>query len=707
MSLLRIARDHGKDAFNHQQVFRSDIMSNVGTFTVEDGIGVISIDSPPVNALGINVRRALDEGFRKFTADDSIKAIVLICGGRTFFAGADISEFGKPMQEPGLADVFDIIENGTKPVVAAIHGTALGGGYELALICNYRIAVPSAKVGLPEVNLGLLPGAGGTQRLPRIVGVETALQIMTTGAPVPAKKAFELGMIDALAEEGKLKEDAVAFARKLVAEGKKPVRVRDRQDKVEPSRGHPEIYDAFRAKNARAFRGFKAPWNIIKAIEASAELDFDAGMVREGELFRDLMEGTEALAQRTYFFAERETAKVPDVPADTPIIPVKSVGIIGAGTMGGGITMNFLNAGIPVTLVEMTQEALDRGVGVIRKNYENTAKKGRMTAEQVEQRMALVTPVLGLEALANVDLVIEAVFEEMGVKKDVFGKLDKICKQGAILASNTSFLDLDEIAAATSRPEWVVGLHFFSPANVMRLLEVVRGAKTSNSVVATAMKLAKTISKVPVLSRVCNGFIANRIMSQRGRQSDALVFEGPTPAEIDKAIYDYGFAMGPFQMIDLVGLDVIGRGETERTVRGDLVKMDRLGQKKNGGYYDYDEKRNATPSPIAAGLIADIAKSKGINSSGSIPGDEIVARLLYPVVNEGAKVLEEGIAIRASDVDVAAILGYGWPVYTGGPMFWADTIGLPKIVAGLEAMGIEPSKLLKSMAAEGKTFTRG
>jgi len=681
-------------------------MSEVGTYTIEDGIGVIMIDSPPVNALGLKTRIGLDEGFRKFAADDSVKAIVLICGGRTFFAGADISEFGKPAQGPGLQEVFKIIEDGSKPVVAAIHGTALGGGYELALICHYRVAVPSAKVGLPEVNLGLLPGAGGTQRLPRIVGVEKALDIITIGAPIPAKKALELGMIDAIATEGKLKDDAVAFARTVLD---KPLqRVRDRQDKVAPSRGHPEIYADFLKKNARAFRGFKAPFNIVKAIEASAEIeDFDAGMARESELFRDLMDSTEALAQRTYFFAERQTAKIPDVPPATPILPIKTVGVIGAGTMGGGITMNFLNAGVPVTLVEMKQEALDRGIGVIRKNYENTAAKGRMTTEQVEQRMALITPALDLSALADVDLVIEAVFEEMSVKKDIFAKLDTVCKQGAILASNTSFLDLDAIASATSRPEWVVGLHFFSPANVMRLLEVVRGDKTSIEVIATAMKLAKTIGKVPVLSRVCNGFIANRIMAQRGRQADALILEGPTPQEVDKAIYDYGFAMGPFQMIDLVGLDVIGRDETERTVRGDLVKLDRLGQKKNGGYYDYDAKRNATPSPVAAELIADFARSRGVNSTGAIPAEDIVARLLYPVVNEGAKVLEEGIAIRASDVDVAAILGYGWPVYTGGPMFWADTVGLPKIVEGLKAMGIEPAALLKTLAAEGKTFTRG
>ena len=574
-------------------------MSSVGSFTVEDGVGVITIDSPPVNALGVKVRQALDEGFRRFTADDAVKAIVLICGGRTFFAGADITEFGKPQQEPNLHNVFEIIEDGSKPVVAAIHGTALGGGYELALICHYRIAVPSAKVGLPEVNLGLLPGAGGTQRLPRIVGAAAALEIIVGGAPIPAKKALELGMVDALAEEGRLKEDAVAFARRILAERRPLQRARDRQDKVDPERGATVLFADFRKKNARATRGFKAPENIIKAVEAAVALPFDQGMERERELFQELQDSTESLAQRYYFFAERETAKIPDVPSSTETCPVKTVGVIGAGTMGGGITMTFLNAGVPVTLVEMNQAALDRGLGVIRRNYEATAKKGRMTEAQVEERMGLIKPAVGLEALAEVDLVIEAVFEEMSVKKDIFARLDAIARPGAIFASNTSFLDLDQIASATSRPEWVVGMHYFSPANVMRLLEVVRGAKTSTAVIATAMKLAKQTGKVPVLSRVCNGFIANRVMSTRGRQADAIILEGPTPEQVDKAIYDYGFAMGPFQMIDLVGLDVIGRGETERTVRGDLVKNERLGQKKNGGYYDYDEKRTATPSPVA------------------------------------------------------------------------------------------------------------
>jgi 3-hydroxyacyl-CoA dehydrogenase len=687
-------------------------MSDVTSLSIEDGVGVITIDSPPVNALGHKVRAAIGEGFRRFSADPSVKAIVLICAGRTFCAGADIAEFGKPPQSPSLPELLEEMDKATKPIVAAIHGTALGGGYELALIGHRRIAVPSAKVGLPEVHLGLLPGAGGTQRLPRIVGVEAALEIITGGKQIPAKKALELGMIDALAEEGTLREEAIALARRM-AEGGEPLnRIRDRQEKVEAARGKPEIFEQFRRKNARAFRGFRAPENIIKAVEAAVELPFDAGLKREEELFHELHDSTESAAQRHYFFAERETAKIPDVPADPPILPIRTVGVIGAGTMGGGISMNFLNVGLPVTLVEMTQEALDRGLGVIRRNYEISAKKGRLTPEQVEQRMALITPAIGLDALSEADLVIEAVFEQMAVKKDIFAKLDTVAKQGAILASNTSFLDLDEIAGVTTRPEWVIGMHFFSPANVMRLLEVVRGVKTAPQVIATAMKLAKQIGKVPVLSRVCNGFIANRIMIERGNQADAIILEGPTPEEVDKVIYDYGFAMGPFRMLDLIGLDVIGRDETERSVRGDLVGMERLGQKRNGGYYDYDADRNATPSPVAAGLIADFARSKGIPNKGAQNADAIIARLLYPVVNEGAKLLEEGIAIRASDIDVAAILGYNWPVYTGGPMFWADTVGLDRVVAGLKALEAEhgaafkPSALLERKAAEGGYFTR-
>lgn len=687
-------------------------MSDVATVSVQNGIGLLAIDSPPVNALGLAVRKGIFDGLAALRADAAVKAIVLICEGRTFFAGADINEFGTAPQEPGLQAIFDAIEGSTVPVVAAIHGTALGGGFETALTCHYRIAVPSAKVGLPEVALGLLPGAGGTQRLPRIVGVEAALDLITTGRPVGAKQALALGMIDALATEGALREDAVAFARSIVADGKPLLRVRDRDDKIAAARGKPGIFAEFRAKNARTFRGFKAPENIIKAIEAAVDLPFDEGLRREFDLFLELEASTESLAQRHAFFGEREASKIPDVPSSTPALSIETVGVIGAGTMGGGIAMNFLNAGLPVTLLETTQEALDRGIGVIRRNYENTAKKGRMTTEQVEQRMALITPVLDLEALGSTDLIIEAVFEEMSVKTAIFAKLDAIARPGAILASNTSFLDLDEIAAATGRPEWVIGLHFFSPANVMRLLEVVRGEKTDKTVIATAMKLAKRIGKVPVLSRACNGFIANRVMSTRGREADAVILEGPTPSEVDAVIHDYGFAMGPLQMCDLVGLDVIGRDETERTVRGDLVALGRLGQKKNGGYYNYDDKRVTTPSPVAADVIADFAAFRGIENNGAQSADELLARLLYPVVNEGAKLLEEGIALRASDIDMAAILGYGWPIYTGGPMFWADTVGLPKIVAklreyqALHGDRFQPSALLVSLATEGNSFTR-
>ena len=682
-------------------------MTQAGTTEVINGIGVLTIDYPPVNALSVHTRKALDSGFRQFAADDSVKAIVLICAGRTFIAGADISEFGKDLGGPNLQDVFDIIENGTKPVIAAIHGTALGGGYELALICHYRIAVPSAKVGLPEVALGLLPGAGGTQRLPRIVGIPAALDLITGGAPTKAPKALELGMIDALAEEGKLRDDAIAFATKLVEEGGQLERVRDRQDKVEPYRGKPEIYAEYLQKNARAFRGFKAPLNIVKAIEAAAELPFQEGKQRESELFQELMDSTESAAQRYYFFAERQGAKVPGLARETPLLPVQNVGIIGAGTMGGGIAINFLNAGIPVTLVEREEAALDRGLRVIRKNYERSAAKGRMSTNQVEELMGLITPTVELGTLSDADLIIEAVFEDMAVKQDLFAQIDKVAKDNAILASNTSYLDINQIASTTSRPENVVGMHFFSPANVMRLLEIVRGAKTSDTVLATSLGLAKTIGKIPVVSGVGHGFIANRVMGPRSQQAMQLVLEGPSPQEIDQALFDYGFRMGPFAMSDLVGLDVIGRGSDERSLRGDLVKLGRLGQKQGGGFYDYDDERVGSPSPVAEQIIADFAAYQGVEQKGSLSAAEIVVRVLFPVVNEGAKVLEEGIAMRASDIDVACILGYNWPVYTGGPMFWADTVGLPKIIEALETMNIEPAQLLRKKAASGEAFVRG
>ena len=685
-------------------------MSNVMSYDVDGEIGIVTIDSPPVNALGYDVRKGVVDGIARAQGDGAVKAIVINCAGRTFFAGADISEFGKPMRAPDLRGMLDAIEAATKPVIAAIHGTALGGGLELALACHYRVAVPSAKVGLPEVALGLVPGAGGTQRLPRIVGAPVALDIITSGKHLAAKAALEYGIVDALAAEGTLLEGAIAAARRLLRDDAPPMRARDREDMIESYRDKPEIFDEFRKKNARRFRGFKAPENIIKCIEAAVELPFDEGMARERELFTELMMSPQSAAQRYVFFAERQTSKIPDVPPDTPVRDIKKVGVIGAGTMGGGITMNFLNVGLPVTLIEQSQEALDRGVGVIRKNYDTSAKKGKISGADVDRVMSLISPTTEMEALGEADLIIEAVFEQMSVKKDIFAKLDTIARKGAILASNTSYLDIDEIASATARPDDVIGLHFFSPANVMPLLEIVRGKRTSVELIATAMKLSKKIGKTPVLSRVGRGFIANRVMTVRGRQANMMALQGVSPTDMDRVIYDYGFAMGPFQMFDLVGLDVIGRNANEKTVASELVARDRLGQKKNGGYYDYDENRKATLSPIALEIIREIAKEKGVEQI-SADDDEILGRLLYPVVNEGAKVLDEKIAIRASDIDIACIKGYNWPVYRGGPMFWADMVGLEKIVAALTEFeqrfgeSFKPSPFLIRMAEKGERIS--
>ncbi len=681
-------------------------MTDVSTYAVENGVAIIEIDNPPVNALGINVRLAIVAGLEQAWADKSVEAIVFICAGRTFFAGADIKEFGKPPQSPGLSEVLQIMEEGDKPTVAAIHGTALGGGLELALHCNFRIAVPSARMGLPEVNLGILPGAGGTQRLPRLVGVPVALDLITSGRQFGAKEALDLGVIDALASADKLRGDAVAFARKVIDENIPVKRVRDRQDMVEPYRGNSEIYDNFRQKNARKFRGFPAPENIIKAVQAAAELPYDAGKKRERELFEELQGSDAANAQKYAFFAERAVNKIPDIAKDTPTRKIESVGVIGAGTMGGGIAMNFLNIGLPVALVEQTKEALDRGISVIRRNYERSAKRGRMTSAQVEERMNLIAPTIDYAGLKDADLIIEAVFETIPIKREVFGKIDKIAKAGAILASNTSYLDIDEIGEATSRPEDVVGLHFFSPANVMKLLEVVRTDKTSKDIINTSMKLAGKIGKTPVLSRVGYGFIANRVMSVRRTHSTMLALQGNSPELIDKVIYDYGFAMGPFQVLDLVGLDVLGRGSDDITFWGEMVKRGRLGQKNKAGTYDYDDNRSRTLSPIAIDVLADVAAHHKVEPYQA-DRDEILARQIYPIINEGAKVLDEGIALRASDIDMACIKGYNWPLYRGGPMFWADTIGLPKIVAKLKEFEAKygdeftPSPLLEKLAKDG------
>jgi len=683
----------------------------VADLSVEGDIGVLTLNSPPVNALSAPIREGIANGMAKALADPAIKAIVLICEGRTFIAGADITEFGKAPQGPSLQDAQNAIENAPKPVIAAIHGTALGGGLEVALTCHYRVAVPSAKCGLPEVNLGLLPGAGGTQRLPRIVGPEKALEMMTAGSHVPAKECLAMGLVDELVEEGKLREGALAFARKVIAEKRPLKKVRDLNEKVEAARGKPEIFANFRKENARKFRGFLAPEYNIRCIEAAVNLPFDEGLKAERKMFMELMTGSQSAAQRYVFFAERQVWKLADVPADTPTIPVNKVGVIGAGTMGGGISMNFLNAGIPVTIVEMKQEALDRGIAVIRKNYENSARKGRFSMEEVEKRMGLLTGALSLDALADVDLVIEAVYENMDVKKDVFGKLDKIVKQGAILASNTSYLNIDEIAAATTRPENVIGLHFFSPANVMRLLEVVRADHTSKSVISTSMQIARKIGKIAALVGVCHGFVGNRMLSQRQREAQKLILEGTMPWDVDRVLYDFGFPMGPFAMSDLAGLDIGWSKETSTgsTIRERLCEIDRRGQKTGAGYYDYDEKRNASPSPVVEKIIRDFAAEKGINSR-TISDEEIIERCIYPMINEGAKILEEGKAQRASDIDIVWINGYGWPVYRGGPMFYGDLIGLDKVLARMKEfqaqMGddFKPARLLEKLVAEGKGF---
>ena len=687
------------------------VINAVTDLSVEGDIGVVTLNSPPVNALSAVVREGLKGAFEGAIADPAVKAIVLICDGKTFIAGADITEFGKAMTGPNLQDVQAIIENSPKPVVAAIHGTALGGGLEVALVANYRVAVPSAKAGLPEVNIGLLPGAGGTQRLPRIVGVEKALEMVTSGQHVPAKAALAMGLFDELVEEGNLRAGAIAFARKVLAEGRPLKKVRDLNDKVEAARGKPEIFADFRKANAKKFRGFMAPENNIKCIEAAVNLPFDEGLQEERKLFMELMSGSQSAAQRYVFFAERQAAKIPDVPDDTPTIPIKKVGVIGAGTMGGGIAMNFLNAGIPVTIIEAKQENLERGVGIIRKNYENTAKKGRLTQDDVEKRMGLLTPSMEMEALADCDLIIEAVFELMEIKKEVFTKLDKIAKPGAILATNTSYLDVNEIAAVTSRPESVIGTHFFSPANVMRLLELVRGDKTSKEVIATCMKLSKVIGKVAVLVGVCHGFVGNRMLAQRQREAQKLILEGAMPWDVDRVLYDFGLPMGPFAMSDLAGLDIgwDPAKTSSSTVREVLCEMDRRGQKNGKGFYDYDENRNAKPSPVVEEVIRDFAEKRQIQRR-EITDQEILERCLYPMVNEGAKILEEGKAIRASDIDIVWINGYGWPVYRGGPMFWGELVGLDKILAKMKQFHAElgddfkPSALLERLVAEGKGF---
>ena len=662
-------------------------INDVTTIEKDGNISIITLNSPPVNALSAPVREGLHKGITEARNDGETEAIVIICEGRTFIAGADISEFGKEPKGPSLFEVQEFIEDSNKPVIAAIHGTALGGGLEVALTCHYRIAVPSAKCGLPEVNLGLLPGAGGTQRLPRVVGVEKALQMVTSGQHVPAKQCLEMGLVDEIANEDGLREDSINFAKKIVSENRPLVKISEMNDKVEAARGNENIFTDFRTSIARRARGFLAPEYNIQCIEAAVNNSFDEGIKIERKLFMELVTGTQSAAQRYAFFAQRQVAKIPDIEPDTEIKPFSSIGVIGAGTMGGGISMNFANVGIPVTIIEQSQENLDKGLGIIRKNYENTANKGRITFEDVEKRTNLIKGSTDINDLSNCDLIIEAVFENMDLKKDIFKTLDNIAKKGAILATNTSALDVNEIAAQTSRPEDVIGLHFFSPANVMRLLEIVRGEKTSKSVVATSMKMAKSIGKVAAVVGVCPGFVGNRILAQRQREANKLILEGAMPWEVDDALFDFGFPMGPFAMSDLAGLD-IGWDEdlsTGDTLRDKLCEAGRLGQKTGKGFYIYDEKRNKSPDTEVEKLIIEFSEKHQIKRR-EISKEEILERCLYPMINEGFKILEEGMAIRASDIDIVWINGYGWPMYEGGPMFYGQLIGYDKVLKWYQEM---------------------
>ncbi|MFL6758883.1 3-hydroxyacyl-CoA dehydrogenase NAD-binding domain-containing protein [Sphingomonas sp.] len=670
---------------------------------------IVLSNNPPVNALGAAVRQGLVDAIEQAEADDSVKAVVIACEGQTFFAGADITEFGKPPVMPWLPQVVDRIEACAKPVVAAIHGTALGGGLEVALACHYRVAVPSAKLGTPEVKLGLLPGAGGTQRLPRVAGVKKALEMCATGNPIGAKEGFACGLVDRLVE-GELIPHAVGYAEE-VRDIRPLPRSSERQDKL--TECDPAVFDEFRKENGRKFRGFEAPEANIKAVKVACEKPYSEGAIEERKLFMELMSGTQAKAQQYFFFAERKANKIEGLPENTEPRPINRVGVIGAGTMGGGISMNFLSAGIPVTIVEMGQEALDRGTGLMRKNYEASAAKGRLTTEQVDKAIGLLSPTLDFNALADCDLIIEAVYEDMDVKKEVFGRLDKIAKPGAILASNTSYLDINEIAASISRPGDAVGMHFFSPANVMKLLEVVRGDKTAPDVLLTAMQLGKKIRKVPVVAGVCHGFIGNRMLMPRQIEATKLLLEGASPEQVDRVHVEFGMPMGPFQMADLAGVDIGWHRDPNRieNIRDALCAIDRWGQKKGAGFYDYDDKRRPSPSPVVQKIIEDFAAKQGVERR-EISDQEIVERTLYSMVNEGAKILEEGIAQRASDIDVVWVYGYGWPVYRGGPMFWGDTEGLDKIVDGLkrQEQRMKPdfsfSQLLLDKAGKGERFTR-
>lgn len=692
-------------------------MSSTVSVTRSDNIAVVTIDNPPVNALGYNLRKPLHDALGELRDDPTAEAIVVTCAGRTFIAGADITEFGKPMQAPSLPDLIEMLESIRKPTVAAIHGTALGGGLELALGCHFRVADADAKLGLPEVKLGLLPGAGGTQRLPRIVGPEKAVRMVVSGNPIGAAEAHADGLVDAVCSED-LAGNAVALAKDKVASGAALVHVRERDQKLVEARNNLAALDAVIADATKKARGLEAPLICAQSVRNAVTLPFEEGIAAEREFFIKLVTGEQSAAQRHLFFAERQAAKVDGVGKDVKPRQIRNVAVIGAGTMGGGIAMSFVNGGIPVTVLEMNQEALDRGFATISKNYDISVSRGSLSEEAKAKRLGLLTGVTSYEDLADADLIIEAVFEEMAVKKDVFGQLDAVAKPGAILASNTSYLDVDEIAASTKRPGDVVGTHFFSPANVMRLLEIVRGKQTSADVLATLLGIARVIRKVPVVVGVCHGFVGNRMLSARSAEAEDLLLEGALPQDVDKALTDFGFPMGQYAMADLAGLDIGWRTRkslgTTAAIADSLCEEGRYGQKTGKGYYLYkDGSRKPEPDPEVETLIKKVSAGRNL-ARGKITADEIIERTLYPMVNEGARILEEGIAARSSDIDIVWANGYGFPIGKGGPMFWADSVGLAKIVERLEHWHSEtgkdvykPAKLLKDLAAAGKTFTGG
>jgi 3-hydroxyacyl-CoA dehydrogenase len=688
-------------------------VSEVVKLERHDEVGIVTVDSPPVNALSAAVRGGILECIKAAIADPAIKGIVLTCAGRTFIAGADITEFGKPPKSPALNEVLAEMENSPKPIVAAIHGTALGGGLEVALACHFRVAVKEAKLGLPEVKLGLLPGAGGTQRLPRAVGPELAVKMIVGGDPIGAAEALKHGLIEEIVEGPA--SGGEAFVRKLLAEKRPLRRLRDDDSKIAAAKADRSIFTNAVAAMTKKSRGLEAPFAAADAVGAAIDLPFDEGLKKEREGFLKLVASDQSKAQRYAFFAEREANKIAGVPEGTKSRPVNRVAILGAGTMGGGIAMSFANAGVPVTLIETGEEQLKRGMGIMQKNWEATAARGGIPADAPAKRMALINGVVGIENVGDADLVIEAVFETMAVKKEVFGKLDQYVKPGAVLASNTSYLNIDEIAKATKRPQDVLGMHFFSPANVMKLCEIVRDDKTAPDALVTAVTIARKIAKVPAVVGVCDGFVGNRMLAQRGKQSEKLLFEGALPQQVDAVVTKFGMPMGPFAMGDLAGLDIGWRSRKDRGIKSEiadaLCEAGRFGQKTGKGYYKYEAgSRSALPDPEVEKLIDETLLRMG-RKKRVVSDDEILERMMYPMINEGAKILEEGIAARPSDIDVVWLYGYGWPIYRGGPMFWADSVGLKHIADRLAFYAketndpsLEPAPLLKKLAAEGKTF---